>query len=149
MLSAYLTAKHAERAENHKSQKANLGGLSGLCGKTLPNTDRQHLTGAPPWLFAGSRQGTHMSVRTARRVSCRTRQKARITPEATLYTLRHSFATHLLEVGTDLRYIQELLGHSCSSTTQRYTRVSRWLLERVGSPLDIVLEERNGAQDGI
>ncbi|MFC2132899.1 tyrosine-type recombinase/integrase [Bacteroidota bacterium] len=66
----------------------------------------------------------------------RAKAKAGIIKHATVHTLRHSFATHLLESGTDLRYIQELLGHGSSKTTEIYTHVSIRKLSGIRSPLD-------------
>jgi integrase/recombinase XerD len=62
--------------------------------------------------------------------------KARIKKPVTLHWLRHSYATHLLENGTDLRYIQELLGHKSSKTTKIYTHVSSRSLQKIKSPFD-------------
>jgi len=88
------------------------------------------------WLFPGKDAGTHVSRSSAQRIFERAREKAGINAKATIHTLRHSFATHLLEDGVDIRYIQELLGHSGIRTTQRYTHVSRRRVDEVKSPLD-------------
>lgn len=63
-------------------------------------------------------------------------RKARINKDVGIHGLRHSFATHLLEGGTDIRFIQELLGHNDLKTTLRYTQVSEKSLKNVKSPLD-------------
>ncbi len=89
-----------------------------------------------PWLFPGDRPGRHYTTRSAQRVIARAATRAGIAKTVTPHVLRHSFATHLLEAGTDLRYIQELLGHQSSRTTEIYTHVSRPRLASIRSPLD-------------
>lgn len=91
---------------------------------------------AETWLFPGPRPERHLSVRSVQRVVQRTAQAAGLSKAVTAHTLRHSFATHLLEGGTNLRVIQELLGHTSSRTTQIYTHVSQATLGSVRSPLD-------------
>ncbi|MDP7081614.1 MAG: tyrosine-type recombinase/integrase [Candidatus Undinarchaeales archaeon] len=75
-------------------------------------------------------------VWTVQHVFGRAARRAEVRPGATVHSLRHSFATHLLEDGVDLRYIQELLGHASCRTTQIYTHVTRRDLVRIVSPLD-------------
>ena len=88
------------------------------------------------WLFPGAKPGRHLTDRSAQKVMDRARQKAGIPQNATVHTLRHSFATHLLESGIDLRYIQKLLGHASSKTTEIYTHVSRKNLQNIPNPLN-------------
>jgi site-specific recombinase XerD len=87
------------------------------------------------WLFEGQDGGPY-SVESIRRVFRAALEKAGIKRAATPHTLRHSFATHLLEQGTDLRYIQELLGHTSSRTTEIYTHITQYGLDKIISPLD-------------
>ncbi len=88
------------------------------------------------WLFPGPSASRHLSTRSIQKVIARTGRAAGIRKHLTPHVLRHSFATHLLEAGTDIRYIQELLGHASTRTTEIYTHVTRRDLARIRSPLD-------------
>jgi site-specific recombinase XerD len=88
------------------------------------------------WLFPGARSGRHLTTRSVQRTVKNAAAAAGIKKNVTAHTLRHSFATHLLEGGTNLRIIQELLGHQSARTTQIYTHVTRSVIESVRSPLD-------------
>jgi len=92
------------------------------------------------WLFPGQREGRHISTRTVEKVFEDAVGKAGIKKEVSVHSLRHSYATHLLESGVDLRYIQELLGHKSNRTTEIYTHVSKKELGKIVSPLDRMKE---------
>lgn len=94
--------------------------------------------GVPPlerWLFPGRRPGKPMTTRQLSRLFHDAVEAAGIRKPVTLHSLRHSFATHLLEDGTDIRLIQALLGHVKLDTTARYTRVATGRIAAVASPL--------------
>jgi site-specific recombinase XerD len=86
------------------------------------------------YLFESERGGI-LTTRTAQVVFERSLKLARIKKSATFHSLRHSFATHLLENGVDVRYIQQLLGHASITTTQQYTKVTNPQLRNIKSPL--------------
>jgi len=87
------------------------------------------------WLFEGV-DGGQYSVRSIQSIMKDSTNKAGIKKKVSVHTLRHSFATHLLENGTDLRYIQALLGHSSSKTTEIYTHITTKGFDQIKSPLD-------------
>jgi integrase/recombinase XerD len=87
------------------------------------------------WLFPGRRQGAHLTTRQLTRLFHDATAAAGIMKRVSLHSLRHSFATHLLEGGTDIRYIQALLGHEKLDTTARYTRVATGRIAAIDSPL--------------
>ena len=88
------------------------------------------------WLFEGQMAGTLYSETSLNKVLQNAKRKAGITMPCTLHTLRHCYATHLLEAGTDIRYIQVLLGHKHSKTTEIYTHVTTKSIQKIKSPFD-------------
>ncbi|BBE20694.1 phage integrase [Aquipluma nitroreducens] len=88
------------------------------------------------WVFAGQYKGEAISTRTVQVVMQQAVAKAGLEKKATVHTLRHSFATHLLESGTDIRYIQQLLGHANVNTTMIYTHITPKAAKNIISPLD-------------
>ena len=90
------------------------------------------------WLFEGQNGGEKYSEESLAKVLKQNLTKTKIQKPVTLHWLRHSYATHLLENGTDIRYIQELLGHSSSRTTEIYTHVSTRNIQNIVSPFDML-----------
>lgn len=91
------------------------------------------------WLFPGQHPDKHLTERSVQKVFGNARIDAKIRKDVSVHNLRHSFATHLLEGGVNLRYIQELLGHSSSKTTEIYTHVTQKNLSNIISPLDTIM----------
>ena len=91
------------------------------------------------WLFPGKGHGEHLTTRMVQHACDIARRAARIKKTVTPHTLRHSFATHLLEGGSDIRTIQALLGHKSLQTTARYIQVSTRTICATISPLDVLL----------
>jgi len=98
------------------------------------------------WLFEGTKQERHIAVRTVQKIFEYACKIAGVRKDMTVHTLRHSFATHLLESGIDLRYIQELLGYKNSKTTEIFTHVSTESLDKIKSPLDSSTLSGRGAK---
>jgi integrase/recombinase XerD len=94
------------------------------------------------WLFPGPRLGKHLTTRQLSRLFHKTARAAGINKPVSVHSLRHSFATHLLEDGTDIRYIQALLGHEKLDTTARYTRVATGRIAAIDSPLKHLRRQR-------
>jgi site-specific recombinase XerD len=88
------------------------------------------------WLFPGQREGGYLSERTAQELFKQAAERAGVRKNVSIHSLRHSFATHLLEGGVDIRYIQEILGHANLKTTEIYTHVSKKKISEVVNPLD-------------
>jgi site-specific recombinase XerD len=93
------------------------------------------------WLFPGQVPGAPLTVRQLNRAIHQAARRAGIDKRVGMHTLRHSFATHLLEQKTDIRVIQVLLGHKKLDTTALYTRVAIKAIGEVTSPLDVLLTE--------
>lgn len=97
------------------------------------------LTNPRAWIFPGARPGRHLTPRSIQKVFARSLERSGVAKAATVHSLRHSFATHLIQSGVSLRHIQELLGHSSSRTTEIYTHLGQGDLLRIPNPLDAEL----------
>ncbi len=144
-----LKAKHIDRSlwiirvEQGKGRKDRQVMLSpelyALMREWWPERSTHNDEGVPPaerWLFPGRGDHTHLTARQVTRLFQQSLDAAGIKKHVTLHALRHSFATHLFDRGTDIRTIQALLGHEKLETTARYTRVAIGLITAVESPLD-------------
>jgi integrase/recombinase XerD len=150
-----LKVKHIDRAQNiirveqSKSRKDRNVMLSpemlGLLRRWWKARPSRHDALTPPqerWLFPGRKPGQPMSTRQLNRLFHEAADAAGIRKGVCLHTLRHSFATHLLEDDTDIRIIQALLGHDKLETTSRYTRVATSMIANIESPLDRLSQPR-------
>jgi integrase/recombinase XerD len=150
-----LKVKHIDRAQNiirveqSKGRKDRNVMLSAetldLLRQWWKVRPSRHDAGTPleeRWLFPGTRRGKPMTTRQLNRLFHEAADAAGIKKGVTLHALRHSFATHLLEHGTDIRKIQALLGHDKLDTTARYTRVATGMIAGIESPLDLLSQPR-------
>ena len=111
----------------------------------------RHDAGTPPeerWLFPGTKRGKTMTTRQLSRLFHEAADAAGIKKAVTLHALRHSFATHLLDRGIDIRIIQALLGHDKLDTTARYARVATGMIAGIESPLDLLSQPRKKPRTG-
>lgn len=119
-----------------KGKKDRVTLLSGIAHQYLLHY--KDLYNPKQWVFEGI-SGQPYSSRSVNNIIERNAFRAGIQKRVSAHTLRHSFATHLLESGTDLRYIQALLGHESSRTTERYAHVTKRGFDKLRSPLDNLL----------
>ncbi len=134
------------RVEGGKGKKDRYTLLSEIALQVL----REYYRAYKPkdWLFPSEDRQGHLSPRSAQHVFQDAKKRAGIRKAVTFHSLRHSFATHLLEDGVDVRYIQELLGHTSVKTTERYTHVTQSALGRIRSPLDRLPSSNSKQTDG-
>lgn len=135
----YLRIKdiHSERMViNIKGAKGKKDRVVALSQGVLELLRKYYLAYRPKhWLFEGQ-YGDQYSTRSLQSIFNRAKRKANIRQDVTFHSLRHSYATHLHEAGTDIKLIQELLGHNDIKTTLRYTHVSNRTLANIQSPFD-------------
>jgi site-specific recombinase XerD len=133
------------RKDRHVMLSKDLLALLRQWWKLRPTRNDARTPPAQRWLFPGRGSGRPMTTRQFSRLFHEAVTAAGITKPVTLHSLRHSFATHLLERGTDIRHIQALLGHDKLDTTARYTRVATGTISSIQSPLDLLSEpQRKG-----
>lgn len=124
---------HVRGAKGKKDRMVN---LSVLLLDILREYIKTYRPAPKEYLFESEQTGMAYPVRTVQEIFGKARRMAGISKEVGIHSLRHSFATHLLEKGTDIRYIKDILGHFNIKTTERYLHVSRKSLVNIISPLD-------------
>jgi site-specific recombinase XerD len=124
------------RVENSKGKKDRYVGLSLLLLDVLRAYIKKNRPRPLTYLFEGEQAGEPYTSRSAQLVFQRAKNRAGIRKEVSFHALRHSFATHLLEKGVDIRYIKDLLGHFSIKTTERYLHVRKEQLITIVNPLD-------------
>jgi site-specific recombinase XerD len=122
--------------EQAKGKKDRYVTLSPVLLDILRSYIQNHRPQPREYLFESGQTGTRYPCRTIQRIFQLAKTKAGITKEIGIHSLRHSFATHLLEKGTDIKYIKDILGHFDIKTTERYLHVSKKDLVNIISPLD-------------
>lgn len=127
------------RIVNAKGKKDRMATLAKATLQML----RDYFTEYKPtnYLFEGQNKYEHLAVRTAQKIFHNVYKSLQLPTNISFHSLRHSYATHLLENGTDIKYIQELLGHNDIKTTLRYTHVSKKELGKIESPLDKIMRK--------
>jgi len=132
------------RKDRHVMLPAEVLDLLRQWWKVRPSRHDAGLAPEQRWLFPGrnDRLGLPVTTRQFARLFKDAAKAAGLRKTLSLHTLRHSFATHLLERGTDIRLIQALLGHDKLETTARYTRVATGIIAKIESPLDLLSQSR-------
>src|SRR4249919_740051 len=132
------------RKDRHVMLPAEVLDLLRQWWKARPNASNNGVAPEQRWLFPGrnDRLGLPVTTRQFARLFKDAAKAAGLRKTLSLHTLRHSFATHLLERGTDIRLIQALLGHDKLETTARYTRVATGMIAGIESPLDLLSQPR-------
>lgn len=139
---AALKIKHIDSGrmqiliEDAKGKKDRYVNLSPVLLDVLRAYIKKYKPKPREFLFESEQTETAYPTRTIQKVFQSAKEKAGIKKDAGVHSLRHSFATHLLEKGTDIRYIKDILGHFDIKTTERYLHVSKKALVNIASPLD-------------
>ena len=143
-VSLQITDINSDRMQIHiKSAKGKKDRVVTLSSTILTLLRQYYVLYKPTrWLFEGQYPGEHISSRSAQHVFKEAYKKLGLPSNCSFHSLRHSFATHLLENGTDITYIQKLLGHNDIKTTLIYTKVSNRDSSKIESPLDKIARKR-------